>query len=206
MTRGITRRTPRRSLVACLIASASLGATACGVSTDSAPRDLPEEERTIAISGPSSGAVASGADRIYLVGPGEDRLLRSVPREAIPGLNLMEILLLGPNGNEIAAQYSTVIPSGTALLSTRSQGSFLFIDLSEQITELTGASLTQALAQLVYTATELDGIEAVQLTVNGEDQSWPKANGTTSGPLRVYDYPGFAQTAQPEYPAVPSAV
>jgi hypothetical protein len=190
--------------VAAPLVVALLGVAACGVSTDSAPRDLPEEERAIAISGPAAGAVATGADRIYLVGPGEDRLLQSVPRDAVPGLNLMEILLLGPNGDEIEAQYSTVIPRGTEL-STRSQGSFLFIDLSEEITELTGPSLTQALAQIVYTATELDGIEAVQLTVNGQDQSWPKANGTTSGPLRIYDYPGFVRTAQPPYPAVPIA-
>jgi hypothetical protein len=203
MRTGARRRKPFATAVGALTSAAIIGG--CGISTDSAPRDLPEEERTIAISGPSAGAVATGADRIYLVGPGDDRLLRSVPRDAVPGLNLMEILLLGPNNAEIEAQYSTVIPSGTELLSTRSQGSFLFVDVSEEVTELTGPSLTQALAQLVYTATELEGIEAVQLTVNGEGLSWPTGDGsTTDAALRIYDYPSMVRTAQPDYPAVPA--
>jgi hypothetical protein len=196
----------RRRRIGALAAITAMLLGACGVSTDSQPRDLPEEERTIVISGPSVGAVARGADRIYLVGPSEDRLLRSVPREAVAGLNLMEILLLGPNTAEIEAQYTTVIPSGTQLLSTRRQGSFLFVDVSEELTELTGPSLTQALAQIVYTATELDGIEAVQLTVDGTTLSWPKGDGsTTDGALGTYDYPSLVQTAQPAYPAVPAA-
>ena len=196
----------RRGPIPLLVALLALLGSACGIQTDSAPRDVPEDERTIIVSGVGSGADASGADRIFLVGPGDDRLLRSVPRETVPGLSLIEILLLGPNEDEIASQYSTVIPSRTQLRSSRAQGSFLFVDLSEEITELTGPSLAQAVAQLVYTATELDGIEAVQLTVNDEDVAWPKGDGgTTTGPLRVYDYPGFVQTAQPAYPAVPVA-
>jgi len=54
---------------------------------------------------------------------------------------------------------------------------------------------------------EIDGIEAVQLKVEGEDVAWPKPNGdTTADALRTYDYPGFVQTAQPSYPAVPVAI
>ncbi|MDJ0768784.1 MAG: GerMN domain-containing protein [Ilumatobacter sp.] len=191
--------------MACAVA---LVGTGCGISPDAEPRDLAEDERIIAVAGVPVGADAEGADRIYLVGPGEDGLLRSVPREAVAGLTLMEILLLGPNEAEIETQFSTVIPSGTRLLQpARSRGSFLFLDVSSEISELTGDSLVQALAQVVYTATELDGIEAVQLTVDGESLSWPKANGeTTTGALRTYDYPGLVRTAQPDYPGLPSGV
>jgi hypothetical protein len=199
-------RSTRAFPLGCLAGLLAIVSTACGVPADSSPRDLPEQERTIVVGGVSAGADASGADRIYLVGAGEERLLRSVRREAVPGLTAIEILLLGPNEDEIAAQYRTVIPTGTSLLSVRPRGSFLFVDLSEEITRLTGPSLTQALAQLVYTGTELKDIEAVQLTVNGESVSWPKASGeTTAGPLRIYDYPGYVQTSQPAYPSAPSA-
>ncbi len=103
------------------------------------------------------------------------------------------------------AEYSTTIPSTLQLLSAREQGSYLYIDVTSELTELSGPGLVQALAQIVYTASELDGVESVQITVNGEQIAWPKANlESTTGLLRTYDYPGLVRTAQPAYPSVPS--
>ena len=193
-----------RTIATWLAVTASL--TACGVQPDAAPRDLPEEERTIAIDVPPSGSDAAGANRIYLVAPGEERLLRSVPRQASTWAELIEILLDGPNPDEVADQYSTFIPSSTELLSPpRTQGQMLTINLTGGITELSGANLAQAVAQIVYTASELDGIETVQIRVDDEELAWPKLNGeTTPDPLQIYDYPNLVVTAQPEFPTVPS--
>ena len=190
-----------------LLTVAALVMTSCGIQTDSAPRNLPDSERGPAVAGSSSGSDASGADRIYLVAPGDERLLRSVPRDAALREALMRILLLGPNDDEIAAQYSSFIPPDTQLLSARSKGQILIVDVTGEIAELTGQSLSQAIAQIVYTATEIDGIEAVQLKVDGVEVAWPKPNGEiTADPLRIYDYPNFVQTAQPSYPAVPVGI
>ncbi len=191
-----------RSIV--LVVVAVLGLAACGIQQDTSYRDVPNDEWILPNSGGNSGSDASGADRIYLIGPGEDRLLRSVARNADSPEDLIKILFLGPNDDELAAQYSSNIPPGTELRSARTQGQFLILDLGEEITELTPQSLAQAIAQIVYTATELEGIEAVQLTVDGEGLSWPTPNGeNTTDPLRIYDYPNLVQTAQPAYPAVP---
>lgn len=191
---------------ATVIVSALVGLlAACGVQPDAAPRDLPEDERTIAIDVGPSGSSAAGANRIYLVAPGEERLLRSVPREAETRRELIEVLVAGPNDDELAAQYSTFIPPTTEVLGSRTQGQVITIDLSGGITELSGQNLAQAVAQIVYTASELEGVEAVQLRVDGEELAWPKANGeTTSDPLRIYDYPNLVVTAQPDFPAVPA--
>ena len=190
-----------------VIAASILTLGACGIQTDSAPREVPVEERALASGGSAAGTDASGADRIYLVAPGEERLLRSVPRDAALREDLITILLLGPNDDESAAQYSTFIPPSTQLISARSKGQILILDLTNEIADLTGQSLSQAIAQIVYTANEIDGIEAVQLKVEGEDLAWPKSDGdTTTDPLRIYDYPGFVQTAQPAYPALPAGV
>lgn len=179
--------------------------TGCGVQPDAVPRDLPEEERTIAVDVGPSGSDASGANRIFLVAPGEERLLRSVPRQASTRAELIEILLAGPNDDELAGQYSSYIPPSTELISARTQGQVLTINLSGGIAELSGQNLAQAVAQIVYTAAELDGIEAVQLRVDDEELSWPKANGeTTSDPLRIYDYPNLIISAEPEFPTVPA--
>ncbi len=191
----------RRALI---VGAVSTLLVACGVRADSSPHDVPEAFRAN-LSGVSSGTDASGAERIYLVEPGEDRLLRSVPREASSSEELIEILLLGPNTAELDAEYSTTIPSTLQLLSAREQGSYLYIDVTSELTELSGPGLVQALAQIVYTASELDGVESVQITVNGEQIAWPKANlESTTGLLRTYDYPGLVRTAQPAYPSVPS--
>jgi hypothetical protein len=179
--------------------------TSCGISPDAAPRDLPVGERDLATDSASTGSDAAGADRIYLVAPGDERLLRSVPRQAGTRSDLIEILLAGPNDNELSNQYSSFIPPSTQLLSARTQGQVLTINLSGGIAELSGQNLAQAVAQIVYTASELDGIEAVQLRVDNEELAWPKANGeTTSDPLRIYDYPNFVITAQPDFPTVPA--
>ena len=200
------RRSVRARHVAVVAACVGVVA-ACGVQPDAAPRDLPEDEREIAVAVGPSGSSAAGANRIYLVAPGEDGLLRSVPRQAETRQELIEILLAGPNDDELAAQYSSFIPSSTELLAARTQGQVLTINLTGGITELSGENLAQAVAQIVYTASELDGIEAVQLRADGEELAWPKANlETTSDPLTIYDYPipNFVVTAQPDFPPVPA--
>lgn len=198
-------RPPRLRRVLGLTVAVVLAAS-CGVQPDARPRDIADEDQNL-ITNPSTGSDASGADRIFLVGPGSTRLLRSVPRDAVSPEHLIEILLLGPNRAELDAGFSTVLPATTRVLSVRAQGSFLFVDLTDDLNELTGQSLMRALAQIVYTASEIDGIEAVQILVDGQPVSWPKWNAeSTTGLLRTYDYPGFVQTAQPAYPAVPSSL
>lgn len=176
---------------------------ACGVQPDSAPRDLPQDEQELAAASGSSGDTAQGADRIYLIAPGEDRLLRSVQREAQNPTELISTLLRGPNDNEIEAQFSTAIPATTTLNGdVRRQGQTLIVDLSADIIELDTQSLSRAVAQIVYTATELDEIENVQIEIDGERLSAPTPDGdTTEDPLSVYAFPGAVLTSQPAYPA-----
>lgn len=178
--------------------------TGCGIQTDRKPRDVPEADQRLATALAAGGADASGASRVYLIGPGEQQLLRSVPRQADTRQRLMEVLLQGPNDEELNEQYSSVIPPVTRVLSTESVGNVLFLDVSSEITALSVQGLTQALAQIVFTASELDGVKAVQITVDGEPLPLPKGDGgSTTEPLRTYDYPGFVETAQPAYPEVP---
>ena len=177
----------------------------CGVRPDSSPHDVPEDNR-VDLSGPSIGTDASGAERIYLVEPGEDQLLRSVPRQASSAEELMETLMLGPNDTELDEEYSSAIPSTLQLLSAREQSPFLHVDVTDELTDLSGQGLLQALSQIVYTGSELDGVDLVQITVNGEVIAWPKANlESSTEPLSVYDYPSSVRTAQPAYPSLPGA-
>jgi spore germination protein GerM len=114
-------------------------------------------------------------------------------------------LLTGPNRQELDSRLQTAIPTGTTLKSARASGNVLFADVTEEINDLTGEQLTLAVAQIVFTASEIPGIQVIRLRVNGEDQAWPKGDGQTRlGDLRVYDFPGFAASVQPAFPVIPT--
>jgi hypothetical protein len=190
----------------CTAIAATFVLAGCGLSLDAAPRDLPEAERSVIPSQVAAAGEAEGPDRIFLAAPGEERLLRSVPRDAVSRSELIEILLAGPNETEVTQQYDTFLPANLELLNPPfKQGALLFLDVSSDLSELTGQPLTQALAQIVYTATELDGVGRVQITVDGQTVAWPRqVGGDTSAPLSIYDYPGLVQSTQPDFPALPA--
>jgi spore germination protein GerM len=202
-------RGARRATALTVAAALALGLGACGIPSDSSPRDVAPNQRSLTVNPPSEGDEAEGSGRIYLVAPseaGDPSQLRSTPRDVPPTAQaLLTSLLAGPNDAEIAARLVTNIPRETTLLSTRRSGDVLFVDITPEITGLSGELLVLAVAQIVFTASAVEGVQAVRLRVDGRDQRWPRGDGETrEGALRVYDFPGIVRSAQPPYPAVPS--
>lgn len=199
------RRVVGRCSLAAVLGVFALG---CGIEPDAAPRDVPSDQRGLIEDPTAVAEPTTGDGRIYLLAPsepGQQRQLRSVQRDVLARPDpLLTALLLGPSQREVEARLQTAIPSGTTIQSTRTAGNVLFVDVSDQINELAGDQLTLAVAQLVFTAAEVPGVQVIRLRVNGEDQAWPQGDGQTRvGDLRVYDYPGFAESAQPAFPSVP---
>ena len=65
--------------------------------------------------------------------------------------------------------------------------------------------MRDAVAQIVFTGSELDGVRTVRIRVDGQTRDWPDGRGELQRrPLTVYDYPGLAESAQPPYPPIPS--
>lgn len=183
-------------------------AGACGIQPDDGPRDVGLDDRSLTPADAIGGSEAAGSSRIYLVTPNEtdaQRRLRSVQRDVQSRpAPLLEVLFDGPNATELGAGMSTALPAGMTLLSTRPVGDVLFVDVTDEITELSGDVLILAVAQIVHTASEIDSVRAVRLRVDGQDLPWPRGDGkTATGALTVYDYPGTVESAQPAYPAVP---
>jgi hypothetical protein len=209
-TSRISRTSTTRPFAVLALALAAALTLGCTIAPDASPRDVPAEERTLLISDASEGAETAGDARIYLVAPadsGQQRQLRSVQRDSVllPDA-VLGTLFNGPNQSELDSRLVTQIPSRTELLSTRLVGETLFVDISEEILELTGEALTLAVAQIVFTANEIPGVQTVRLRVNGEDQSWPRGDGQPrSGSIRTFDFPGFVESSQPPYPAAPLA-
>jgi spore germination protein GerM len=120
--------------------------------------------------------------------------------------NLIKALLAGTTPEDQAARLRTAIPGGTVLhTANRTSNGVVVVNLSAQILQATGDALIDAVAQLVFTATALDGVSGVRLLVDGEQREWPRGDGSqTADTLTRFDYPERNPTSQPDYPAVPS--
>jgi hypothetical protein len=156
------------------------------------------------------GGEAIGQSRIFLVagdGPEGGRELRTVSRDVDPPTReeVMRTLIAGANRGELDGGMTSPLPSSTTLHSAPLVASTLTVDISAEILELPGSSLRDAVAQIVFTGSELDGVRSVRILVDGANQNWPDGSGELQGrPLTVYDYPGLAESAQPAYPPIPS--
>ncbi len=83
-------------------------------------------------------------------------------------------------------------PTGTTLQNWSVEGGTAYIDLSEDFGQLSGISLTKAEYCIVLTLTQLDGIDAVSITVAG--QSLP---GAAAGTLSADDVVLEGETEDP---------
>lgn len=86
---------------------------------------------------------------------------------------VMQRLLQGPTDPEL----SKTFPSGTTLQSWNVQEGTLALDLSEAFGGLSGMDLTQAEYCIVLTLSQLDEVERVNITVDG--QALPGASGAS---------------------------
>lgn len=183
--------------------------TSCAISEDAVPRDIPLEQR-VSFGEVATGQAAVGGGRIYLLGPvdgDEQAQLRAVQRiEASSPEDLLNSLLDGANADENSIGLSTAIPADLVIDQARTVGTRLTIDINDAFNELSDIGLRQAIAQIVATASEIDQVQQIRIRVDGENQGWPTGDGeVTDRPLSIYDYPGFLETSQPAFTALPSA-
>jgi Sporulation and spore germination len=196
------------SVARATVAGVLLLLTGCAIQPDSAPRDIPEDlvERETPVGTPAGGA-ARGSDRIYLLAPdGAEQPLRTVQRDTNnDAQTLLSELINGPNPGELEAGYRTAIPENLELRSVGVDDGVVQVDLSDALLDLSGGDLTRAVAQVVFTSSEIPGAESVLIRVDGATQEWPDGSGAQHrGPLTTYDFIGYAESAQPAYPVSPT--
>jgi spore germination protein GerM len=184
---------------------------ACGVENDSAPRKITEANRpNLASTANQNTGSTSGTDRIYLLAPEsptESRHLRTTQRDVGDSpANRLESLFGSLTVVEVGARLRTAIPDGLLLRSAVLQPSgTLVVDVSDQLLAVSSSALIDAVAQIVFTASDVPSVRAVRLLVDGKNRQWPASDGELqTDPLTVYDYPGFIESSQPAFPAVPS--
>jgi spore germination protein GerM len=175
----------------------------CGVPTDSVPRALPAGEvpaDLVAVDPvTTTSTVPVGTStrvRIYLVGGGgtAERLVpveRSVQAPATVE-RVLSALVSGPNREEAGRGLRSAILPGTIVNSALVESNIAIVDLVKSAIAV-NADLILALAQMVYSATELPGVGGVRFTLDGERAEVPTGSGIQSEtPVGRASYAAYA--------------
>jgi spore germination protein GerM len=190
-------------LLSLLLAAAVAG---CGLPTDDEPRELSADAVPFdLLAAPTTTLPGSPpADRSQIVNlyfRNDERLvpvptLVAAPSDSTssqPTPDAVITALLETESSELDRGVRSAIPPDTTLVDTRRAGDVLTIDLSEAFTTVESNLLIFAVAQLVYTSTELSGINRVRFAIEGERISVPDDEGVEQeGPVSPSDYLSLA--------------
>lgn len=185
--------------VALVVLAPLLLLVACGVPGDdephlvdakSVPYDLlaPTAENTTTTQ--PSAFTATSSVKVYLADP--DGKLEAVPRQvAAPATPTKAVasLLNGPSKEE-ANRLHSAVTTDTRLLGVDGPADGLVtLDLSHHLLDITGRQQILALAQLVYTVTELPSVDRVLFQIDGQNVEVPNGSGKlTASPLGRLSY------------------
>lgn len=81
---------------------------------------------------------------------------------------MMERLLAGPDAAQKKEGFTTAIPAGTRLLGVEMDDTVCVVNLSSEFAKGDKATAKSRVAQVVFTLTQSDAIEAVQIKVDGK--------------------------------------
>lgn len=198
---------PARRLPAAVVSMAAvLGATVgCGVPLDEEPRALAAKsvpygllETSTTVEGATSTTLAPvptfQATSVFLV-DNSDYLVEV--RRQLPGEVRVAIgsLLTPPTEAEVDSGLRTAIASTIVLRSVAGpEAGLVTIDLTSEASDISPDIPRLALAQLVYTATALPGVDGVLFQVDGQACEVPTGEGqSTAEPLSRVDYRQFVR-------------
>ena len=174
-------------VTACSPAGGDLGGVATPPPTSAPSLDVPSSEPTpgpsgvpgspepsgLSPSGPPSGGTIVRA--YFFLGSftttaGLVPVLREVPATVAVGAAAMNALLDGPNEAELSASPAmyTTVPAGSRFLGLRIENGIAIVNLSREFESGGGsASIFGRLAQVVYTLTQFQTVQGVQVELDG---------------------------------------
>lgn len=112
--------------------------------------------------------------QVYFLSEEVDRDLVLVPEERTlpegtdPVEGLLALLLEGPESEDLASP----LPAGVTLRSWSLEDGVLTVDLSARYATLSGVALTLADYSIVDTLCQLDDVEAVEITADGDNLAY----------------------------------
>lgn len=185
--------------VAALLLAAAAG---CGVSEEAAPRGIDPEAVPFGLLEPqppsttsSTAAVPRVAVEVYFVAG--DRL-KAVSREVPAPIVLSTVLDAvesGPGDAEAASGLRNAVPDG-AVTRASSSSSVAHVDLAASFAAVDPAEQLLAIAQIVFTASAIAGVDSVAFSVSGRPAEVPIDGASlVSRPVGRSDYTSVAPTS-----------
>jgi hypothetical protein len=204
----------RRGLaLAVAIAVAALVAGCGGIPSDDAPTLVARDAVPAELSESSTTTVATGAafpGRLYLLfapAEGEERLLtcpvlvdRAETASGQAVAVLQALIALVPTESGCLASLINAVPPDLQILGAEVDDRVLVLDLAN-LTAVQGVAARRAIAQIVFTATAVPGIDGVRFRQEGEDIAVNVSDGRTlSEGEAVYpsDFPKFQELENTE--------
>lgn len=195
----MTRRARRACGTAVLLVGVLLGGGGCGVPVQSDPTPVPADQLPygLASRGPSTTAPTTAptaeSPHVYFVGPRETLVAR---QRAVSGdtltrrlTALLASLQAGPNEVELTLQLGSALGPGITLVVTGVVKGTATVDIAGSGDLPAGRGSRLASAEIVLTATSVEGVDSVVLTRNGVPVEALLPNGElTDAPLTAGDY------------------
>jgi len=116
-----------------------------------------------------------------------DRVVREVAFVDAPLTAMLQVLIQGPNSQEIERGLHHLIPKDTRLISASVRGGVAYLNFNEafQFNPLGVEGYMAQLKQVVYSTTEFPTVNAVQILIEGQEREFLGGDGVYIGrPLR----------------------
>lgn len=187
-----------------LALAAALVTAGCGIPTEVSPRDIADRDEPVDLVRPQlSPDLGTDDDSpiIYLVGgENEERLVAT--QRTLSNVNaFVRALLASPTQAELDDGLRSAFSKDLEFVSTANLSNGVVLvryALPDDGVGFEGPDGVKSLAQLVYTLTELSGLNGVQVEINGEVQTLLDENGTTvDRPLTRADFRSFRPLPPP---------
>jgi len=172
---------------------------ACGVPSDSKPRAIPEGNVPFELLAPSTSQapttvpVATLTASVYLVGA--NRLVAAERTVAAPLTlgSVLASLTQGATAEESGAGLRSAINPQTTVINAQLTDGAAVVNVTDAFAGIGLQEQIFALAQIVFTATSIEGVNTVQVLLNSTPVDVPRADGTlTRDPLSMADYATLA--------------
>lgn len=152
----------------------------------SSATSLPTTVEPVVVNATTVPDQVSDRGRIWFV---RDARLQPAYRSGVKPETLIEALLVGPTSAD-GLGVSTAIPRNAALLSLSVRGDVALVDLARGFESgAESLSMTQRVAQIVYTVTEIPGVARVLFEIDGEPMTTLAGDGIdTSVPVGRDDF------------------
>ncbi|TQN42628.1 sporulation and spore germination protein [Blastococcus colisei] len=190
----------RRVLAALVLLLLLVG---CGVDAQDRPEGIDIPEPSTTDPPPATDGGSREVTVFFVRGARLEPAERSSARADVT--SVLELLVAGPTRGEVigglrtalAPQSLTPEPSGTT-------GPVVTIAVTREFTDVAGGNQLLAVAQVVWTVTQVPGVDLVRVTSDGQPVEVPTDEGLTDQPVGRSDYLSVAPSGAEPPTAAPA--